>query len=153
MQVLDASEVPLKAPALMSERLMAQYTVDVPQDLLPGSNASLSEQVHALLACKDIPAQRWHKKGPRQVNVRPGIAHLEVQPAHGNTATFSMLLHEEETLKTKPQEVIQALLGLDAEQLCVLRISKHEAFVHEEARLVPLMHYRPHPAQAREVCI
>jgi hypothetical protein len=64
-----------------------------------------------------------------------------------------MLLHEEETLKTKPQEVIQALLGLDAEQLWALRVYKHEAFVHKEARLIPLMHYRPHPAQAREVCV
>jgi radical SAM family uncharacterized protein/radical SAM-linked protein len=153
LRVLDTCTVPLKTPALMSERLMAQYSVDVPQRLLPGSNGLLAEQVQALLARSNIAVQRWHKKGPRPVNIRPGLAHLEVQSAGGDTVTFAMLLHEEETLKTKPQEVIQALLGLEAEQLYALRIYKHEAFVYEEARLVPLMHYRPRPAQAREVCV
>jgi radical SAM-linked protein len=153
MRVLDARTVPLKAPALMSERLVAQYTVDVPQCLLPVNNVPLPERVQALLTCSHVPVQRWHKKGPRQVNIRPGIASLEVRLACGNTTTFAMLLHEEETLKTKPQEVIQALLGLDATQLCALRIYKHEAFVYEEGRLVSLMHHQPHAAQAREVCV
>jgi radical SAM family uncharacterized protein/radical SAM-linked protein len=153
MRILEAATVPLHAPSLMSEPLVVQYYVEVPQRLLPNGGIPLAERVQALLACSDIPVRRWHKKGPRQVNIRPGIAKLEALPAIGETVTLAMLLHEAEDAKAKPQEVVQALLGLEAEQLCILRVDKHEAFVHREARLVPLLRYRPLPAQAREVYV
>jgi hypothetical protein len=135
----------------MSAALLVQYYVEVPRRLLSDGGIPLAERMQALLACGNIPVQRWHKKGPRQVNIRPGIASLECLPAIGETVTLAMLLHEAEDAKAKPQEVVQALLELEAEQLCLLRVYKHEAFVHQEARLVPLLRYQPLPAQAREV--
>jgi radical SAM family uncharacterized protein/radical SAM-linked protein len=153
IRILEADTVPLRAPSLMSERLAVQYSVEVPFDLLPDSRTPLAERVQTLLACDDIPLQRWHKKGPRQVNLRPGIARLEVLPVLGETVTLAMLLHEEEAVKAKPQEVMQALLGLDEEHLCVLQVYKHEAFVRQETGLVPLMRYQPHSAQAQEVYV
>jgi hypothetical protein len=153
MRILEAETVPLHAPSLMSEPLIVQYYVDVPRRLLPNGGLPLAERVQALLAYDNIPVQRWRKKGPRQVNLRPGIARLEALPALGETVTLAMLLHEAEDAKAKPQEVVQALLGLEAEQLCVLRVYKHEAFVSQEARLVPLLQSRPLPAQAREVYV
>lgn len=151
LRILDARTVPLKAPALMSERLAAQYYVEVPAHLVPAAETSLVTSVRELLAREDIAMQRWHKKGPRRVNVRPGIASLDVMPIVGETVAFAMLLHEEAEAKAKPSEVMQALLGLNEDQLKALRIYKHEAFVHDEGRLVPIMRYRPQVAQTHEV--
>jgi hypothetical protein len=109
--------------------------------------------VQALLACRDLPVQRWHKKGLRQVNLRPGIDSIEVLPASGDRWALSMLLREEETVKAKPHEVIQVLLGIAEDDLYALRVLKHEAFIRQEAQLIPLMHYQPRPASAREVCV
>ena len=64
-----------------------------------------------------------------------------------------MLLREEETVKAKPHEVIQALLGVAEDDLYALRVFKHEAFIREAAQLTPLMCYQPRPASAREVCV
>jgi radical SAM family uncharacterized protein/radical SAM-linked protein len=153
ISILDACTVPLKAVSLMSERLVAQYLVEVPLRVLPVNGVPLSERVRAFLARRSITVQRWHKKGPRRVDIRPGIARLEVMPAVGETVALSMFLHQGAQAKAKPQEVIQALLGLDDDHLRVLRVYKHEAFVHEQGRLVPLMHYHPHSVQAREVCV
>lgn len=153
IRILEARQVPVKAPALMSERLAAQYTVDVPQQLLPSGDTCLRERVQALLARGDVLVQRWHKKGPRQVNIRPGIATVDVMPTAGNTVTVSMLLHEEEDAKAKPHEVMQVLLDLDEDQLCALRVCKHEAFVREETGLVPLMQAQPHVTLAQEVSV
>ncbi|MDH3599181.1 MAG: TIGR03960 family B12-binding radical SAM protein, partial [Candidatus Tectomicrobia bacterium] len=80
MHILDAVSVPLKMPSLMSEPLAARYDLEVPIHLLPDGAPSPAARVQALLARDDIPMQRWHKKGPRQVNIRPGIVSLEVLP-------------------------------------------------------------------------
>jgi radical SAM-linked protein len=153
IRLLDTCTVPLKAPALMSERLAAQYYVEVPQRLVSNRTTPLLERVQALLARDDITVQRWHKKGPRRVNIRPGIVSLEAIPPVGATVTLSMLLHEAAEVKAKPPEVLQALLGLNEDQLCSLRVYKHEAFVHDQTRLVPLMRYRPRLTQDRGVCV
>lgn len=153
MRVLDARAVPLKTPSLMSERLAAQYYVELPLHMLPNRDTSLAEYVEALLARSTIQMRRWHKKGPRKVNIRPGIAGLEILPPVNQTVTLSMLLHEEAEMKAKPPEVIQALFGLDEDRMRTLRIYKQETFVHEAGRMIPLMRHRPHPAQTREVCV
>jgi radical SAM family uncharacterized protein/radical SAM-linked protein len=153
IRILAAQSVPVKAPALMSERLAGHYSVVVPGHLPASIVSSLQERVQTLLARQEVLVRRWHKKGPRQVNIRPGIARLEVLPACGETVTISMLLHEEEEAKAKPQEVIQALLGLDEDQLRTFQVYKHETFIHEEARFVPLLQAQPRSAPAREVCV
>ncbi len=91
LRMLDARAVPLKATALMSEPLAATYSVEVPATLLPENSDSLTTRVRDLLARDDIPMQRWHKKGPRQVNIRPGIVRLDAMPV-GDTVTFDMLV-------------------------------------------------------------
>jgi radical SAM family uncharacterized protein/radical SAM-linked protein len=153
VRLLEARTVPLKAPALMAEPLVARYTVQFPRRWMPDDGLLLDERVQALLACRDVPIQRWHKKGPCQVNLRTGIDSLEVLPARHDTLALSMLLRQEELVKAKPQEVIQALLGVNEEDLCVLRVLKHEVFIRQEAQLLPLMQYQPRPASAREVCV
>ena len=80
------------------------------------------------MARDDIPVQRWHNKGPRKVNIRPGIADLATMSPVGETVSVSMRLHESAEAKAKPQEVMQALLGLDDDQLRGLRIYKQETF-------------------------
>jgi hypothetical protein len=90
-----------------------------------------------------MQAVRWHKKGPRKVNIRPGIASLEVLPAVEHAVTLSMLLHEAADRKAKPQEVVQALLDLDEDRLRTLRVYKHEAFICEDAHLTPVLRYTP----------
>jgi radical SAM-linked protein len=152
MRILDIRTVPLQAPSLMSERLAAHYDVTVSRHLYDG-DIPLAKRIEALLARRTILVQRWHKKGPRQVNIRPGIARLEVMPVVDQTVTLSMLLHEEAEQKAKPQEVMEALLELKEEQLRSLRIYKQEVFVREDTRLIPLMRHRPCQAQAREVCV
>jgi radical SAM family uncharacterized protein/radical SAM-linked protein len=151
--LLEARTVPLHAPALMAEPLVARYTVEVPCRWLPDDGPSCAERVQALLACRDIPVQRWHKKGPRQVNLRPGIDSIEVLSTSDDRLALSMLLREEETVKAKPHEVIQVLLGVAEEDLYALRVLKHEAFIRQTAQLTPLMCYQPRPASAREVCV
>jgi radical SAM-linked protein len=153
IRLLAACTVALKAPALMAEPLAARYTVELPQRWVTDNGWPLAERVQALLACRDIPMQRWHKKGMRQVNIRPGIDSLEVLPAPGDRLALSMLLREEELVKAKPQEVIQALLGVSEDDVYALRILKHEAFIRQAAQLTPLMDYQPCPASAREVCV
>jgi radical SAM-linked protein len=153
IRLLAARTVALKAPALMAEPLAARYTVEFPPPWVTDDGRSLAERVQALMACRDIPVPRWHKKGTRQVNIRPGIDSLEVLPAAGDMLTLSMLLREEELLKAKPQEVIQALLGVPEDDLYVLRILKHEVFIRQAAQLTPLLDYQPCPAPAREVCV
>jgi radical SAM family uncharacterized protein/radical SAM-linked protein len=153
IRILDACTVPLKARSLMAEPLAAHYTVDVPQQLLRRSDFPVAERLQAFLAQSDIQMPRWHKKGPRQVNIRPGIACLEVLPAAGGMLTLSMLLHEEADRKAKPSEVLQALFNIDDDNLRSLRVRKHEALVRQEGRLVPLMHYRPPVPQTSEVCV
>jgi radical SAM family uncharacterized protein/radical SAM-linked protein len=153
IRILESREVPVKAPALMAERLAAHYTVALPPYLLPTTAPFLEERVQALLARHEVPARRWHKKGPRQVNIRPGIARLEVLPEAGQTVMLSMLLHEEEDAKAKPQEVIQALLDVDENQLRALRVYKHETLLRQDTQLVPLMQAQPHAVPAREVYV
>lgn len=152
-QVLDACSVPLKAPSLMSEPLATHYDVDLPLALLPQRGASLGEQIQNLMAHDVITVQRWHKKGPRQVNIRPGIMHLDMMPAGADTMTLSMRLHESAAAKAKPLEVMQALLGLDDDCLRCLRIYKRETFAHEAAPLIPLLDDKPCPPQRRKVCV
>ncbi len=149
LRLLDALAVPLKATSLMSEPLAAQYSVEVPATLLPEHGASLPSRVRELLACEDIPMQRWHKKGPRQVNIRPGIVRLDAMPAVGDTVTFDMLVREDAEAKAKPFEVISALLALKEEALPSLHIYKHEAFVREGTDLIPVM--ERHAPEAQEV--
>jgi radical SAM-linked protein len=153
IRLLEARTVPLKAPALMAEPLVARYTVEFPRRWLPDHGLPVAERVQALLACRDLPVQRWHKKGARQVNLRPGIDSLEVLSSSSDSLALSMLLREEETVKAKPHEVIQVLLGIAEDDLYALRVLKHEAFIREEARLTPLMHYQPRLASAQEVCV
>ena len=152
IRLLAARTVALKAPALMAEPLAARYTVEFPRRWVTDGRP-LTERVQALLACREVPVQRWHKKGTRQVNIRPGIDSLEVLPATSDMLALSMLLREEELLKAKPQEVIQALLGVLEDDLYALRILKHEAFIRQAVQLTPLMDYQPCPASAREVCV
>ena len=149
MRMLDATAVPLKATSLMSEPLAAQYSVDVPVRLLPGDGASLSARVRDLLARDDIPMQRWHKKGPRQVNIRPGIVRLNALPAVGETVTIDMLVREEADAKAKPQEVIGALLGLNDDDFPSLHIYKHDAFVRDGADFIPVL--ERHAPEVQEV--
>jgi hypothetical protein len=78
---------------------------------------------------------------------------MDVMPTAGNTVTVAMLLHEEEDAKAKPHEVMQVLLDMDEDQLCALRVCKHEAFVREETGLVPLMQAQPRVALAQEVSV
>jgi hypothetical protein len=151
MRILDACSVPLQAPSLMSEALAAQYDAEVPGSLVAAAVTSLTSLVQAFLRHDDIPLQRWHKKGPRQVNIRPGIVSLEVMPQIGATATLAMLLREEAEVKAKPLEVMQALFNLNEEQLRSVRIYKHEAFVHAEGCLIPIMQYQPLGTQSHEV--
>ena len=80
LRILDATAVPLKVTSLMSEPLAARYSVDVPLARLPDDGVPLSLRVQNLLARDEIPMQRWHKKGPRQVNIRPGIVQLSAMP-------------------------------------------------------------------------
>jgi radical SAM-linked protein len=151
MRILDACPVSLQAPSLMSERLAAQYDVVVPVHLLPTAVTSLATRVQELLACDEISVQRWHKKGPRRVNIRPGIVSLEVMPQANGMLGVAMLLREETGAKAKPAEVMQALLDLNEDQLRSVRIIKHEAFVHVEGRLIPIMQSRPQVAHGHEV--
>jgi radical SAM family uncharacterized protein/radical SAM-linked protein len=151
MRILEARTVPLKAPALMSERLAAQYDVEVPVSFVPPAVIPLHARVQAFLAHDDIPVQRWHKKGPRRVNIRPGITRLEVKPPAGAMVTLAMLLREDAEAKAKPAEVAHALLNLNDEQLHSVRIIKHEAFVQADGHLLPIMRYQPPVAQSHEV--
>ncbi len=149
LRMLDARAVPLKATSLMSEPLAATYSVDVPAALVPENGASLPSRVRDLLACDDIPMQRWHKKGPRQINIRPGIVRLDVMPMVGDTVTFDMFVREDAEAKAKPFEVIGALLTLKDEELPSLHIYKHEAFVREGTDFIPVM--ERHAPEAQEV--
>ncbi|MCZ6875498.1 MAG: TIGR03936 family radical SAM-associated protein, partial [bacterium] len=153
IRLLDARSVPLKAPSLMAEPLAAHYYVDLLRETLPTNGSSLSERIQRLMARDDIPVQRWHKKGPRQVDIRPGIIELEALPSVTKTITMSMRLHESTTAKAKPQEVIQALLELDEDRLRCLRVYKHETFVRTTTQLIPLMHYQPQPSQRQKVYV
>jgi radical SAM-linked protein len=153
IRLLAAHTVALKTPALMAEPLAARYTVEFPRRWVTDDGRPLAERVQALLSCCDIPMPRWHKKGTRQVNIRPGIDGLEGLPAPGDMLALSMLLREEELVKAKPQEVVQALLGVPEDDLYALRIVKHETFIRQAAQLIPLLDYQPCPAPAREVCV
>jgi radical SAM-linked protein len=152
-QVIDACSVPLKAPSLMSEPLAAHYDVALSLEFLGHNSASLQEPIQNLMARDVIAVQRWHKKGPRQVNIRPGIIHLNMMPTVTETLTLSMQLHESVDVKAKPQEVMQALLGLDDDCLRCLRIYKRETFVHKVAQLIPLLDDQPRPPQRQKVCV
>jgi radical SAM-linked protein len=149
LRLLEASAVPLKATSLMSEPLAAQYSVDIPMALLPEDHTSLSSRVRDLLARDDIPMQRWHKKGPRQVNIRPGIVQLKVMPVVGETVTVDMFVREDAEAKAKPQEVIGVLLALPEEALPSLHIYKHQAFVRDGTDFMPVM--ERHAPEAQEV--
>ncbi len=146
---MDAATVPLSAMSLMSEPLAAQYRVELPVALLPDDGTSLPSRVYDLLACDDIAIQRWHKKGPRQVNIRPGIVHLNAMPLVGETVTFDLFVREDAEAKAKPQEVMCALLALQDDDLPSLYICKHESFVRDGTDFIPVMErYAP---EAQEV--
>ncbi len=151
LHLLEACEVPLRSRALMAEPLAAQYTVDVPAALLTTNGHPMSARVQAFLAREDIPMQRWHKKGPRQVNIRPGILSLAALPQAGDTIAFELFVREEADAKAKPLEVMQALLDLEADQLPSLRVCKHAAFVRDATEFVPIMRCGSHQALTHEV--
>jgi radical SAM family uncharacterized protein/radical SAM-linked protein len=151
IHILDAVTVPLKMPSLMSEPLAARYDIEVPVHLLPDGVPSPAARVQALLARDDIPMQRWHKKGPRQVNIRPGIVSLEVLPVAEGRLTVALLAREEPEAKAKPLEVMQALFELSDDQLSSVRIYKQESFVRDVSGFIPILQHRPHVVPAHEV--
>jgi radical SAM-linked protein len=151
MHILDAATVPLKMPSLMSEPLAARYDIDVPVHLVPDGAPSPAARVQALLARDDIPMQRWHKKGPRQVNIRPGIVSLEVLPVTDDTLTVELLVREDPEAKAKPLEVMQALFELSDDQLSSVRVYKQESFVRDASGFSPILQHRSHVVPAHEV--
>jgi radical SAM-linked protein len=150
LHILDAWDMPLPAPALMSTPLAAQYHIEVPAHLIPASAISVSDRIQALLAREDVTVPRWHKKGRRHVNIRPAMVALEVISAANDMVTFEMLVRENNEAKAKPLEVIQALLNLGEAALPSLRVHKCATVVGEATPFTPIRRYSLH-TEAREV--
>jgi len=107
LRVNAACGVSMRQPALMAETRAETY-----EAFLTSPPAALAAAVSSAMDAAALVVERWHKKGPRRMDVRPMIAELEA--VTDDRVRFTLVPHEDNA--ARPSEVLTAL-GVEGEAL------------------------------------
>ena len=137
IQVSQVWVLPENAGNAMASVSAASYTVS----FVPGREpvCDIEAKLPAFLAKESIMIIKEGKKGPREVNIRPGIYECTYEEN-----TFHFLVDASSAGNIKPIQIIEALLAECGEKLQenALRITREETYTNigteEERKLVPL---------------
>ncbi len=125
MDVLSATEVPLRSPSLMSQVTGFDYSLVVRGT----TGAALGAQVDALMAADELPLKRRAKQRGRRVMVtqdmRPGIAELQLGDDHGDQAVELRFRSRTVDGRTTRAKDLLQLLSLTPDRVDVLRRDTH----------------------------
>ena len=108
LEVLEASEVDLRAPSLQSQLRTASYRVAVSS---PETVEAIAARVQALMALATGPRQRHHKGKWQTYDLRPLIQQVDVHPGEEGEQVLLMRLQASPQGAGRPDEVL-AVLGL-----------------------------------------
>ena len=108
LEVLEASEVDLRAPSLQSQLRTASYRVAVSS---PETVEAIAARVQALMALATVPRQRHHKGKWQTYDLRPLIQQVDVHPGEEGEQVLLMRLQASPQGAGRPDEVL-AVLGL-----------------------------------------
>jgi radical SAM-linked protein len=118
LQLLEAQEVALNAPSLMSSLRESVY--EIANSELQGSNCKLEERITGLLAATELWVERKTKHGPKRIDIRPLIHDLTVHPVTPLSEAKSLgsprhpvtvVLADGSAGKGRPEEVLALLFG------------------------------------------
>ena len=137
VDILSVKVLPKDAGNAMASVSAASYTVS----FVPGREpvCDIEAKLPAFLAKESIMIIKEGKKGPREVNIRPGIYECTYEEN-----TFHFLVDASSAGNIKPIQIIEALLAECGEKLQenALRITREETYTNigteEERKLVPL---------------
>lgn len=153
LRVLEAHLEKAKTKALMGRIEAARYRVEVPPELAVDG---LAGPVEAWLAQESVPLQRisrkmtrrknhrrrrWGKKPlksplTRPIDLRVMVAELVVGEPIGDRFVLEMLLVDQDGVPGKVGEVLQSLLGVDADALAPVHVRKLASYLREGDALV-----------------
>jgi radical SAM-linked protein len=124
LEVLEASEVDLQAPALQSQVRAADYCSRI---VSQEPTEALCARVRALLEAPTLLRQRQHKGKPQLYDLRPLILSLALEPGPGGSHLLRMQLQASPQGAGRPGDVLDAL-GLSLATHTVERTKLHFAF-------------------------
>lgn len=139
IQALEVCVLPENAGNAMASVAAASYTVRFVEGREPSFD--IGKALWEFLERDEILITKEGKKGPREVNIRPGIYTCTYE-----NGEFHLLLDASSAGNIKPVQVIEALLRANGESLKenALRITREETYTDigtsDEKRLVPLIH-------------
>lgn len=119
LRIIAAANIPLRQPALMAQTTAETYRVSVSV-----SREQLTETVDRLLAAAEFFVERWHKRGPQRVDIRPRIRRLLL--TEDGELEFTLTAHDGKS--ARPDDILRAL-GLARESSTNLRKTKTEVLV------------------------
>jgi len=134
IRVLEAREVPLRAPSLSAAIRAVRYEVTVPREVVDGRVAH--ERVESFLARKEYPITRERPKGPQQIDLRAGVLELSACPAPDGSVLLEMLLREGNGASIRPADLVAVLFSPGQ---APLRVRKLESYLGDGDRLEPVM--------------
>jgi radical SAM family uncharacterized protein/radical SAM-linked protein len=137
LSVCGAWEAPLRTRALMASIVACDYALEVPHPLCNGCGPTLQERVNALLAREALFVERTTKKGKKQLDIRPFIAHLGIECIGPQGATLRLRLLIREGGSARPSDVLAALWTEGGGS--VVGVRKLESLVDIEGALVPVV--------------
>jgi radical SAM-linked protein len=106
LEVLEATEVDVRAPSLQSQLRAASYRVAVTS---PETVEAIDARVQALMALATIPRQRHHKGKWQTYDLRPFIQQVGVQPGEEGEQVLLMRLQASPQGAGRPDEVLDVL--------------------------------------------
>ncbi|MDE7252188.1 MAG: TIGR03960 family B12-binding radical SAM protein [Acetatifactor sp.] len=141
IRVLEVCVLPEKAGNAMASVAAASYTVHFANRKTPKTD--IARILTDFLAKKEVFITKEGKKGPRQVNIRPGIYECSWENA-GKDAYLRLMVDASSAGNIKPVQVIEALLSEQGETLAenALLVTREETYANagtdEEHQFVPL---------------
>lgn len=107
LELVGVQEVPLKSPALQSQKGVSEWQVEVKSDL---DQAELSRRVEALLAREKIMQQRQRKGREVRYDLRPLIVAARYEgPEPNGWHRLTLHLRSEPGATGRPEQVLEAL--------------------------------------------
>jgi len=119
VRVIEATEIPMRAPALSVIMERVRYRVTLPEELVHG----LEEKVQAFLLLESAPLRREKKGKVVEFDLRHELSELKAEGC-----ALEMVVG-----RGKPAEFACAILGVPAEALKEARLEKLEVLFAQEA--------------------
>lgn len=133
-RILDAQEIPLKAPSLMSSVAGERYRVEL---RLEDSDAleTIVEAANGLIFRKALWIEKKTKKGRlRTIDILPTVEHIEAKLEGNDRVCIEMLLVRKDELRSSAKQILNAVAP--AVEFVSWRILKLASYIESEGELL-----------------